>query len=348
MRFRFAIPMVALAFIQCRETARTHNWFAMDTNMSVSLFGETKVSDDSAFYRMDAETERLNQLFSDFSTRSALSEIKGHIGDTVTVNPEVYPVLKIALEAGEASQGAFDITLHELKWIWGLGSGQTGHVPDSASIDSLMKPNPTFHAAWDSGAFHPPLTLLPDGRAVLRRENTQLDLGAIAKGYIVDRLHALLDSLGCPNHILQAGGEIRLGGHKRSGPWSVGIRHPRASDSLSGLIRTDTPRSVSTSGDYERFFISNGARYHHIFDPRTGRPGKNICALTVVSDSSVWADALSTSLFVMGPERGMPLARRYHAAAVWFEDRPTGVCAIPMPEILAVLDLKGVSACGAP
>jgi FAD:protein FMN transferase len=346
MQFRFALPVIALVFLQCREVARTHNWFAMDTNMSVSLFGPCAVSDDSLFFRLEAETERLNLLFSDFSSRSALSEIKGHIGDTVTVDPEIYPVLKIALEASKVSDASFDITLHDLKWIWGLGGGQTGHVPDSSVLDSIMRDNPTYLAGWDTGAFNPPLILLPNNRAILRRENKQIDLGAIAKGYIIDRLHEMLNSLGCPNHILQAGGEIRLGGKKKVGAWAVGIRHPRASDSLCGMIRTESAKAISTSGDYERFFESGGIRYHHIFDPRTGKPAGIYCGLTIVGDLSVYSDALSTSLFILGPEKGMEMARRYHSAAVWFEDRTTGLCAIPMPEILPYLELFSVPLCG--
>lgn len=346
MRFRFAMPLVAMAFLQCRETARTHNWFAMDTNMSVSLFGATGVKDDSAFYRMEAETERLNLLFSDFNSRSALSAIKGKIGDTLSVDPEIYQVLEYALEMSRASHGAFDLTMHDLKGLWGIGNGLVGRIPDSAEIDSLMKGNPIYHAALDIDPVPMPLTLIGGNRVVLLREHTQLDLGGIAKGYIVDCLHALLDSLGCPNHILQAGGEIRLGGNKKSGPWVVGIRHPRASDSLSGSLRLASARAVSTSGDYERFFDKDGVRYHHIFDPRTGRPSHTVCAVTVVTDQGLHSDAITKPLFILGPEQGMVLARKYHAAAAWFFDRPSGVCAIVMPELDSVLTLRGTPICG--
>ena len=345
MKFRIFIPLVSLLFLNCKETARTHNWFAMDSNMAVSLFGSTPLSDDSVFFRVEKETERLDQLFSDYSSRSALSEVKGRVGDTLNVNTEVYDVIQIALEVGKASQGSLDITLHDLKAMWGLGTGQSGHVPDSAAIDSIMQKNPTYKSSWDSFQYQPPVTLLENHRVILNREQTELDLGAIAKGYVVDRLNSLLDSLGCPNHIIQAGGEIRLGGKKPSGSWSVGIRHPRASDSLSGLIHTEVAKSISTSGDYERFFEQNGIRYHHIFDPRTGRPAQKYCAVTVVTDKSVWADALSTSLFILGPERGAQFARQYKAAAVWFEARPTGVCAIPMPEISSLLQLRNIPVC---
>lgn len=348
MGFRFSVLFLALLLLNCQEKVRKHNWFAMDSNMAVSIFGSAPISDDSIFFRLEAETERLSLLFSDFSSRSALSEIKGHIGDTVNVNPEIYTVLITALDVGEITHGSFDVTLHDLKWLWGLGDAQTGHIPDSASLDSLLKDNPTFHANWDSSKFVPPLTLLPGNRAILHRENTQIDLGAIAKGYIVDRLHALLDSLGCPNHILQAGGEIRVGGKKQSGPWKIGIRHPRASDSISGMIQTAEPKSISTSGDYERFFEVAGVRYHHIFDPRTGKPATPYCGVTIIAEHSILADAMSTSLFVLGPAKGMPVARHYHVSAVWFEARPSGLCLIPMPEILPLLDLQGTPTCTPP
>jgi FAD:protein FMN transferase len=348
MRFPSAVLVAALALIQCREApVRTRNWFAMSTNLSATLVGEPRSGDDSAFAVLERETARLGDMFTDFSETSALSSVKGRAGDTVVLDPEIFSVLEHAVEMGTATLGGFDITLHDLKWAWGLAAGQTGQVPDSATLDSLLKGNPTYRSGWDSAAYRPPLTLLPPDRAVLRRDGTQLDLGAVAKGYIVDRLHGMLDSLGLPDHILQAGGDIRVGGRKPSGPWRIGVRNPRNAGGLSGMITLSHPFSVSTSGDYERYFEQAGMRYHHIFDPRTGRPSRNAMAVTVVADSSVLADALSTSLFVLGPERGAILARRFHASAAWYREIPGGMCAVVMEEMRGVLELKGISACGA-
>jgi thiamine biosynthesis lipoprotein len=348
MRLKAAAALAAFSFLQCQEPVKSHKWFAMDTNMAVYLYGHPRTEEAAIYAALEAETERLANLFTDFSPNSALSAIKGKADDTVDVDPEVYGVLRLALETGEAGNGAFDITLHDLKWLWGLSAGQDGHVPSPASLDSLMGSNPMYHAGLDPGAYRPPVTLIGGNRAVLHRTDTQLDLGAIAKGHIVDRLHRMLDSLGAPDHILQAGGEIRLGGRKSSGPWLVGIRDPRSADTLSGMITTKDPKAVSTSGDYERFFIQDGVRYHHIFDPRTGSPAKGIRAVTVMADSSGLSEALSTSLFVLGPERGAPLARRYHAAAVWYKPAGDGLCAVVMPEFSRALELKGVSPCPAP
>lgn len=349
MRLPPAALLAALALTQCgRETVRTHVWFSMSTSMSVSLFGAAQADDEAVFAKLESETARLSGLLTDFSAASALSAVQGSVGDTLQIATEVAEVMNVALEAGRAGNGAFDITLHDLKWLWGMATGQTGSVPASAAIDSLLADNPVYRSGWDSGAYRPPVTLLPGGKAVLNRSGVQLDLGGVAKGYIVDRLHRLLDSLGRPDHIIQAGGDTRVGGRKTSGPWRIGIRNPRAADSLSGMITSTEPFSVSTSGDYERFFEQDGMRYHHIFDPRTGRPSHNALAVTVIADSSVLSDALSTALFVLGPRRGPEVARGLGAMAVWIVQRPEGRCAIVMDEMRSRMELKGLSVCAEP
>jgi thiamine biosynthesis lipoprotein len=341
-----ALALAALALTQCHDAARTRKWFAMDSNLALSLYGSSTLPDDSVFALAEKETARLEGVFSDYAARSALSGVKGKAGDTLPVESEVYEVLQAALKMGGDSRGAFDITLHDLKSLWGIGGGGRGKVPDSAAVDSVMRGNPVYRRGWNAEAEGGPVTLLPGNRAVMRRDSLQLDLGAIAKGFVADRLHALLDSLGCPNHLIQAGGEIRLGGRKRGGPWLVGIRHPRSGDTLAGMITSAEAISVSTSGDYERYFMEGGRRYHHIFDPRTGAPALGVCAVTVAAPRSMIADALSTSLFVLGPDSGAALARKYGAAAVWFLEKPEGVCAVAMPEMKNLLALQGAPPCG--
>lgn len=322
-----------------------HNWWAMETNMAVNLYAPTPLDPDSVFARIEAETRRLADIFSDFSDHSALSQLAGQSGDTLNIHPEVEAVLISALDMAEASHGTFDMTLHDLKMLWNLGDGQNGKVPADSAIDSLLAENPTYQSA-DSIVPAAPLTLLPGHRAIVHRSRTRLDLGGIAKGYIVDRLHRLLDSLGCPTHLIQAGGEIRTGGSKPGNrPWMIAIRHPRVADSTCGMLTSNKPMAVSTSGDYERFFLQDGRRYHHIFDPRTGRPSNTSIAVTVIADSSLRTDALSKPLFILGPKRGAALARRYGAMAVWFRETEQGVCAIPMPELKGLLTLQDMKTC---
>ncbi len=344
--WRLAAPILALWLVQCREAPSTRRWSAMDCNMSVTLFGKGTLPADSLFALAERETARLEALFSDFMAGSALSAVQGAAGDTVRIDPEMRLVLARALEMGTASGGAFDITLHDLKALWGIGTGRTPRVPDSLAIDSVMRRNPVFGAAPESPAPPPPLALIGGDKAVINRGRTPLDLGGIAKGYVVDRLHALLDSLGCPVHLIQAGGEIRTGGRKPGRPWRVGIRHPRIADSVCGVLTSEEPVAVSTSGDYERFFLQDGERFHHLFDPRTGRPARSACAVTVAGGSGLLTDALTKPLFILGPGAGGALARRFGAKAVWFLERDGGICAEPMEELAGVLALQGVPRCG--
>ncbi len=314
--------------------------------MAVNLYGPTGLAPDSVFALLEMETQRLADIFTNFSDHSELSQVTGKAGDTLDIHPEVEGVLSSALDMARASHGTFDMTLHDLKMLWHLGDGQNGHVPSDSALDSLLAENPTYKSV-DGTALVPPLTLLSQHRALLHRSHARLDLGGIAKGYIVDRLHHLLDSLGCPTHLIQAGGEIRVSGSKSGNkPWMIAIRHPRIPDSTCGMLTSSKAISVSTSGDYERFFMQGGRRYHHIFDPRTGRPSTTSIAVTVVADSSLRTDALTKPLFILGPKRGAELARQYGAAAVWFRETDQGICAIPMPELKEILTLQDMKTCG--
>ena len=152
-----------------------------------------------------------------------------------------------------------------------------------------------------------------------------------------------------------------MGGSKPKGPWFLGIRHPRHADSLAGSLTLPDPLAVSTSGDYERYFIRAGVRYHHIFDPRTGKPARPYCSVTVLAASGLLADRLTKPLFILGPEKGMDLLRRFGARAVWMRpaDRAAGslvstpedgamapsLCYIASPGLEGVLKMD-VDRCG--
>jgi thiamine biosynthesis lipoprotein len=327
----------SLVLCGCNRTDRVeHGWLAMDTEFSASLYGahnagvkaRAKVPPDSAFAALERESNRLELLFSDYLPQSALSSLKGRAGDTLRIPaPELAEVLAAAEKAAFESQGIFDVTLHALKEAWGLSSGETGRVPSEEALAAAMRGNPAFHAkAEDHPALFPAFRVLPGNRLVLLRDSVSFDLGGIAKGYAVDRLHALLDTLGYRNHLVMAGGDMRVGGIKPDGPWKIGIRHPRKPDSLAGTLFVGPERAISTSGDYERFFLADGARYHHIFDPRTGRPADPWCSVTVLARESLWADALSEPLFILGPEGGRLLLSRFGVQAIWIRPQGEGLC----------------------
>jgi thiamine biosynthesis lipoprotein len=141
----------------------------------------------------------------------------------------------------------------------------------------------------------------------LPKSGTEIDLGGIAKGYVVDRAVDVLRQSGITSASVDAGGDIRLIGGKPGGrPWRVGVRHPRERDRIIAVLEL-LDSAVVTSGDYERYFMLGGTRYHHLLDPDTGLPAAGLASVTVVAADATTADALSTTVFVMGRERGLAL-----------------------------------------
>ncbi|MDQ3002596.1 MAG: FAD:protein FMN transferase [Fibrobacterota bacterium] len=337
----------------------THRWFGMDTDFSATLYESGKgnsgesgrekkpAKPDRVFAQLERESARLEQVFSDYLPGSSLSRLLGRMGDTLTTEPEIMEVFRAAEDMAVASQGSFDITLHDLKIAWGLSSDDSNRIPTNPELAVAMRGNPTYGSPPDRDAsVRPAFRLLPDNRLVLLRDSAVFDLGGIAKGYVVDRLHALLDSLGHPNHIVTAGGDLRVGGRKGKEPWVLGIRHPRETGSLAGTLKLDSALAISTSGDYERFFIRDGIRYHHIFDPRTGMPSRTSASVTVLAATSLMADRLTKPLFILGPEKGAGLLRRFGAKAVWMREIGDGkLCYVPSEELEKVLTMRGVEVC---
>jgi thiamine biosynthesis lipoprotein len=364
--FRTALALPFLLLGCSRAPKATHRWFGMDTEFVATVYGRGAVPADSAFARLARESARLEQVFSDYLPGSDLRRVTGRVGDTLAADPEIIAVLRAAAEMAEASRGAFDITLHDLKAAWGIGNGDSGHVPPDAAILALMHANPAFGAPPDSNpARFPPYRVLGRDRLVILRDSVVLDVGGIAKGYTVDRMHALLDSLGFANHIVSAGGDMRVGGRKGKEPWVLGIRHPRDPEGLAGTLSLAEPHAISTSGDYERYFIKDGIRYHHIFDPRTGRPARPWCSVTVVADSGLLTDRLTKPLFILGPDGSGELLKRFGARAVWMReaataaagaegDRIDGVeapkhlCYVASAGLEGILAMKGIEPCESP
>jgi len=134
-------------------------------------------------------------------------------------------------------------------------------------------------------------------------------LGGIAKGYAVDRAFQLLRTLGYDNLIVNAGGDLRGGGLRLGQPWSIGIQHPRESQKIMARISI-SDAAIATSGDYEKFFVHQGKRYHHILNPKNGFPAEGCQSVTVISKEAMTADALATAIFVLGPEKGYDLCQK--------------------------------------
>jgi FAD:protein FMN transferase len=232
-------------------------------------------------------------------------------------------VLSAAQQVSELSHGAYDVTVGSLVSLWGFGPELTGdRIPSAAEIAA---------AQARVGYRHLGIRTAPPA---IRKDIPDLyvDLSSIAQGYSVDRVAQRLESLGIANYLVEIGGELRGKGlNQLDGHWRIGIERPTpGARSIYSVIKI-ADVGVSTSGDYHDYFERNGQRYSHTINPQTGRPVTHrLASVTVVSENTMRADALSTALMVLGPEDGYQLAATAGLAACFiiktdagFTDRET-------------------------
>jgi len=215
--------------------------------------------------------------------------------EPVVVDTQTLGLIETALEYCRLSGGRFDITVAPLIDLWGFTSGDY-QVPEEKQLQEVLPLVDYTQIQIDR----------EKGSVFLPHEGMALDLGAIAKGYIIDCASALLEEKGYTSAYVEAGGDMRLIGEKPGEqPWRIGVKHPRESGRLGVLQLKDS--SVVTSGDYERFFIQADTRYHHILNAATGMPSRGVISVTVIAEDTTSADALSTTVFIMGKAEGMAL-----------------------------------------
>ncbi len=258
--------------------------------------------------RENAETvfdvfDLVDQRMSEWQATSPLSAVNRHAGDgPVRVPEDLRQVLHRAIEIGDLTGGAFDVTWAALWGVWDFRAPEP-RVPDPAEIARRVKRIDYRKVEIDDRA----------GTVRLPEKGMKIGLGGIAKGYALARAAETLRDRGLGSFMILGGGQVMTAGERREGggrPWRVGIRDPRGDPEDFFAVLDVVDRSVSTSGDYERYFIADGVRYHHILDPRTGWPSKGLRSVTVISPDAVLADALSTGIMVMGAEKGLALAER--------------------------------------
>lgn len=257
-------------------------FFAMDTVMTLRLYG----GGDGAL--LDEAEGRVKELEALWSVTDEGSEIYAlnHTGAAELSRPTA-ELLDTALGMCGRTDGALDISIYPVLRAWGFTTGEYA-IPDDGAIAALLPLVDYTRVGRDGGAY----ASLPSGM--------EIDLGSVAKGYTGDELSRLLKGSGVTSAMLDLGGNIQAVGAKPDGsPWRVGIRDPEG-DGNVGVVEV-TDKAVVTSGGYERYFEEDGVRYWHILDPKTGRPARSgLASVTVVGESGVLCDALSTALFVTG------------------------------------------------
>lgn len=284
----FAAVLLILLGSSCKSGAecRRETIFAFDTYMTFTVYGDKA---DEAISAAKERISALEKLWSPTDPESEIFRINHRTESTVTLSAETSGLLRTMLDVSEMTGGALDPTLFPLEKEWGFISGEY-RVPGKERIAALLE-----NTGYENITLDGDRLTLPDG--------FELDVGAAAKGKAADIIADCFSGIGVKSAVIDLGGNILTVGEKPDGgKWSIGIRSPYG-DGTSGTVKC-VGRSVVTSGNYERFFVEDGKRYHHILDPKTGFPAENgIISMTVIGAESVICDSLSTALFVMGTDK---------------------------------------------
>jgi thiamine biosynthesis lipoprotein len=274
---------------------------AMGTELRLTAWTSDEQSALTGFEAVFGEFERLESIMSVWRDGSEVQRLNDAAGThAVRIGPDLRRVLGDARQVSEWTGGKFDVTFGALSGLWKFDHDQDNVIPDAGEIRARL-PLVDYQALEiDERA----------GTAFLKRAGMRVHLGGIGKGYAVDRGAEILRGRGVRDFMIQGGGDLYVSGARGDRPWRVGIRDPRgpAERSLATLDLTDG--TFSTSGDYERFFIKDGRRYHHILDPDLGEPARGCQSVTIVAESAAIADALSTGVFILGPSAGMTLIEK--------------------------------------
>ncbi|MBC8283930.1 MAG: FAD:protein FMN transferase [Nitrospinae bacterium] len=295
-RFYALVFISLLLFSACGDSnsfSHRRSQFLMGTLVEISVNDTNEEKAQASIQKAFREIRRLENLMSGYIQGSEISKINQSAGkERVTVSEELMEVLQRSLVWSEKTEGAFDITIGPVQNLWNFDQPS---LPSKTSIEKALS-NINFKSIQ-----------LDKNTVFLFKKNMKLDLGAIAKGYAVDRAIEILKENKINHALVNAGGDLRTIGKRSDNlSWKIGLQHPRKPESLLASLAL-SGKAVATSGDYQKYFELDGKRYHHILDPKTGYPSTKLMSATVITNNVMDADALSTALFVLGPEKGIAL-----------------------------------------
>ncbi len=291
--------VIALAMPGCgrRDGVHRASRTLMGTEVTITMTGDGRSSVAAAEKAFD-EIRRVERLMSPKKCDSDVARINaGAAAAPVVVSPETFEVLETSMNVSRQSGGSLDITFAALEGLWNIRDPDFS-PPADGRIRALL-PLVNYRR----------VLLDPRTRSVrFAAPGMRIGLGALAKGYAVGRAAAALRGAGIRNAIVEAGGDLQALGRHAGRPWIIGLRNPRGKGMLLSLGLADG-ESVATSGDYERFAERGGRKYHHLIDPRTGRPARTFASVSVVASDPLHADAWATAFFIMGEERARAVLR---------------------------------------
>jgi FAD:protein FMN transferase len=296
---KLCMPLAALALSHLVLSTANAEWFSdeqqkMGTRVEVQLWADDPVQAERLLGEAMAEFDRIEALMSTYIPASEMSRINASAAvEPQKISAELFALLERSLSVSDMTDGAFDISYDSVGYLYDFRAGKR---PDAKQIAEQLDRVDYRLVELDEKA----------QTVHFKVPGVRINLGGIAKGYAVGRVIELLKEQGVEHALATAGGDTSLLGDRRGKPWIVGIRDPRKDEAIFTRLALEN-ESISTSGDYERYFIEDGERYHHILQPSTGKPVRGMRSVTIIGPDATLTDALSTSVFIMGPKAGLEL-----------------------------------------
>jgi len=299
----FVVLVIGYILHLNRTYHHTRSEFKLDTIVELDILSRDKNINsllDSVFLMIDS----YDQQFSYYKTDSELFRINHSSMEKFDISPEFYELLELGNLVYVQSDSLFDLTVGSLTDIWNI---ESAIIPSRQEIETAKERTGFYKLSFSD-------------TTLLKPKEIKLNLGGIAKGYIIDQIARFLKRDNIISSTINIGGDIFLFGQKK--PLNIGIQHPRKEKNQIIDILSVTNKAVVTSGDYERFFIEDSIRYHHIIDPKTGFPASRNLSVTVIADKAVLADAYSTAFLLMERKRAIALADKIDNldALIFFEE----------------------------
>jgi len=298
--------IVLLNITACSEQQSTSkeikdSQFIFGTIVDITFYGDNNMKATAALQTISDDFKHLHKAWQPWG-KMAMARANKLITTTewFSYNPSIYNLLVDGKKYAKLSHGLFNPAMGHFTELWGFNTTESTitEPPPANKIKAMLTQMPSMNDVQIKGV-----------RVKSSNPTTFFDFGAMAKGLAVDMAISNLSNFNIHNAMINAGGDIKVIGQHGDRPWHIGIRHPRKKDSILAGVDLQANESIFTSGDYERFFIYKGVRYHHIIDPRTGYPATKSMSVTVIHPNAALADAAATALFVAGPEKWHEIAQ---------------------------------------
>ncbi len=298
------IVVTVLSLSGCSKPASTKiikdSQYVFGTIVDITFYGDDNMKSTEALLSISKDFKQLHRAWNPWDNM-AMGRANKLIKTTewFSYNPSINKLLVDGKNYAKTSKGLFNPTMGQFTKLWGFNTDEITITkpPSEQQINNLLAQMPSMDDITIKGI-----------RIKSSNPNVVFDFGGMAKGLAVDLVIKSLTEFNINNAMINAGGDIKVIGKHGDRPWHIGIRHPRKKDSILAGVDLQPNESIFTSGDYERYFIYQGKRYHHIIDPRTGYPATESMSVTVIHSDAALADAAATALFVAGPTKWHDIA----------------------------------------